>query len=90
MAHALPHACDNRPRESSCKWIFNHLDDVSRRLRSVCANFSDDKFDALARRIASITVKYETLIELRAARVDTPPELKPVRSTSGRMKAWSG
>jgi hypothetical protein len=39
----------------------------------VCANLSDDQFDALLRRIAEVTVKYEALAELRAARLATPP-----------------
>jgi len=47
--------------------------DAAIRLRRVCANLSDDQFDALLRRIAEVTVKYEALAELRAARLATPP-----------------
>ena len=35
--------------------------DAATRLRGVCANLSDDQFDALLRRIAEVTVKYEAL-----------------------------
>ena len=47
--------------------------DAATRLRGVCANLSDDQFDALLRHIADVTVKYEALAELRAARLATPP-----------------
>ncbi len=47
--------------------------DAATRLRRVCASLSDDQFDALLRRIAEVTVKYEALAELRAARLATPP-----------------
>ena len=47
--------------------------DAATRLRSVCANLSDDQFDALLQRVAEVTVKYEAMAELRAARLATPP-----------------
>ena len=47
--------------------------DVTSRLAGVCAAFPPDEFAALVRRIAEITVKYEALAELRAARVESRP-----------------
>jgi hypothetical protein len=47
--------------------------EAAARLRGVCANLSDDQFDALLRHIAEVTVKYEALAELRAARLAAPP-----------------
>ena len=47
--------------------------DVAFRLAGVCAGLSIEELAALARRIADVTVKYEALAELRAARIDTPP-----------------
>jgi hypothetical protein len=46
--------------------------DVASRLGGVCARLPADEFAALVRRIAEVTVKYEALAELRAARVDAP------------------
>ena len=61
------------------------IQDASRRLRRVCANLSDGDFNALIRHIAEITVKYEALAELQAARVPTPPTPHaPVRSDHAR------
>jgi hypothetical protein len=51
--------------------------DVARRLRGVCPGLSDAEFDALVRGIARVTVKYEVLAEVRAAKVDTPPGPQP-------------
>ena len=48
--------------------------DVAFRLLGVCAGLARDEFEALVRRIAEVTVKYEALAERRAARVPTPPE----------------
>lgn len=48
------------------------MTDVSARLRGVCADLAEDEFTALMRRIAEVTVKYEALAELRAARVEPP------------------
>jgi hypothetical protein len=56
--------------------------DAATRLRGVCANLSDDQFDALLRHIADVTVKYEALAELRAARLATPPGEHPPSSTT--------
>jgi hypothetical protein len=39
-----------------------------------CRRLPPDEFVALVRRIAEVTVKYEALGELRAARVPTPPD----------------
>jgi hypothetical protein len=49
--------------------------DVTSRLAGVCSALPPDEFAKLVRRIAEVTVKYEALVELRAARVDpqTPP-----------------
>lgn len=46
--------------------------DVASRLAGVCAGLPAHEFAALVRRIAEVTVKYEALAELRAARVDAP------------------
>jgi hypothetical protein len=54
--------------------------DVARRLRGVCPGLSDAEFDALVRGIASVTVQYEALAEVRAAKVDTPPNPQPAHS----------
>ena len=51
--------------------------DVASRLSGVCAGLPPDEFAALIRTIAEVTVKYEALAELRAARVPTPPESPP-------------
>ena len=51
--------------------------DVAFRLAGVCAGLPPGEFAALVRRIAEVTVKYEALAELRAARVPTPPEPLP-------------
>jgi hypothetical protein len=48
--------------------------DVTSRLAGVCAAFPPDEFAALVRRIAEITVKYEAVAELRAARVEFRPQ----------------
>ena len=48
--------------------------DAAGRLREVCANLSEAQFQELVRPIAEITVKYEALAELQAARVPTPPD----------------
>jgi hypothetical protein len=53
--------------------IGEFMPDAAMRLRGVCANLSDDQFDALLRHIAEVTVKYEALAEMRAARLATPP-----------------
>jgi hypothetical protein len=52
--------------------------DVSFRLAGVCGGLTKEDFEALVRRIADVTVKYEALAELRAARVPTPPEPLPI------------
>lgn len=51
--------------------------DVTSRLAGVCAALPPDEFSALVRRIAEITVKYEALAELRAARVEFRPQPPP-------------
>ena len=43
--------------------------DVASRLAGVCGGFTADEFAALVRRVAEVTVKYEALAELRAARM---------------------
>jgi len=48
--------------------------DAAVRLRGVCAHLSEDEFSALLRQIAEVTVKYEALAELNAARFPTPPD----------------
>jgi hypothetical protein len=48
--------------------------DVAARLAGVCAELPADEFAALVRRIAEITVKYEALAELHAARVELRPQ----------------
>jgi hypothetical protein len=47
--------------------------DVTGRLRGVCASLPEEEFAALMRQIAEVTVKYEALVEMRAARLATPP-----------------
>lgn len=47
--------------------------DVTDRLRGVCATLPEHEFARLARQIAEVTVKYEALVEARAARLETPP-----------------
>jgi len=51
--------------------------DVMARLAGVCVALPLDEVATLVRQIAEITVKYEALSELRAARVDTPPAPHP-------------
>ena len=53
--------------------------DVAFRLLGVCAGLPPDEFAVLVRRIAEVTVKYEALAELRAARIPTPPEPRDPR-----------
>ena len=47
------------------------VEDVALRLAGLCAAMPPAEFAALAGRIAEVTVKYEALAELRAARVGT-------------------
>ena len=56
--------------------------DVSARLRGVCAHLPEAEFLALVRRIADISVKYEALAELRAARIARRPEPRPPSNPS--------
>ena len=49
-------------------------EDVASRLAQVCATLPQEEFVALVKQIANVTVKYEALAELHAARVATPPE----------------
>lgn len=49
-------------------------EDVASRLAQVCATLPREEFVALVKQIATVTVKYEALAELHAARVATPPE----------------
>jgi hypothetical protein len=58
--------------------------DSAGRLRGVCANLSGEQFDALLRHIAEVTVKYEALAELHAARVSPPPERAPLPPRDAR------
>ena len=46
--------------------------DVASRLAGICAGLSAREFAELVRRIAEVTVKYEALAELRAARTVQP------------------
>lgn len=48
--------------------------DVTDRLRGVCASLPEHEFAALMRQIAEVTVKYEALVETRAARLETPAD----------------
>jgi hypothetical protein len=43
--------------------------DVASRLAGVCSGLAADEFAVLVRQIAEVTVKYEALAELRAARM---------------------
>jgi hypothetical protein len=58
--------------------------DIAFRLAAVCAEFSPEEFAGLVRRMAEVTVKYEALAELHAARVSTPTEARaPADPTHG-------
>ena len=48
--------------------------EAATRLHGVCGDLSESEFAALLRHIAEVTVKYEALAELRAARIPTPAE----------------
>lgn len=50
-------------------------EDVASRLARVCASLPREEFVALVKQIANVTVKYEALAELHAARVATPPDV---------------
>ena len=58
--------------------------DVAFRLVGVCRGMPMADFAALVRRSAEVTVKYEALAELRAARVPTPPEPHSAREGVGQ------
>jgi hypothetical protein len=58
--------------------------DVAFRLVGVCGGLPAAEFAALVRRIAEVTVKYEALAELRAARVPTPPDPHAARDGDDR------
>jgi hypothetical protein len=50
------------------------VDDVTVRLAGVCAAMAPAEVAALVLQIAEVTVKYEALAELRAARTGPPSE----------------
>ena len=55
------------------------VEDVTLRLAGVCAAMPPAEFAALMVRIAEVTVKYEARVELRAARIGTPPAPRAAR-----------
>ena len=74
MPHRAKNAAPLATDEGRAARVREVTADVASRLAGVCAGLPADEFAALVRRIAEVTVKYEALAELRAARVVDEPQ----------------